>query len=33
MYDAYLKALDEYVRCQRGLNTRSDRSNASRLAS
>jgi hypothetical protein len=33
MYDAYLKALDEYVRCQRGLNTHSDRSNASRLAS
>ena len=39
MYDAYLKALDDYVRCQRALNTRpnrsdrSDRTNTSRLAS
>jgi hypothetical protein len=42
MYDAYLKALDDYVRCQRALNTRpnrsnrtdrTDRTNTSRLAS
>ena len=36
MYDAYLKALDEYVRCQRALNTRPERPNragTSRLAS
>lgn len=39
MYDAYLKALDDYVRCQRALNTRpnranrADRTNTGRLAS